>query len=150
MVHLDICNQSAVKRLYRHKDILLLAETICQEEGMTKNVEISLVFCDDPFIQELNLQYRGKDKATDVLSFQQEALDNMEVVILGDIVISLETVKRFCHDDRDEMRREVRLLFCHGLLHLLGYTHNNKKDCKAMTAKQAEYLGIEVDQAWHS
>jgi len=150
MAHLDIRNQSSCKRLYRRKDLLAIAERACRGEGLPADAEISLLFCDDPFIRELNLQYRGWNKATDVLSFQQAPLGNRDVAILGDIVISLETVERYCNGDRDGMRGEIRLLFCHGMLHLLGYTHRNNKERKLMTAKQAEYLGIEVDQAWHS
>lgn len=150
MVHLDIRNLSSVKRLYRAQSLVALAEKICQGEGQTMDSEISLLFCDDPFIKELNHQYRGKDMATDVLSFPQAYPITSGACILGDIVISLETVQRFCNNDRDAMRQEVRLLFCHGLLHLLGYTHAKIKDRTVMTAKQAAYLGVELDQAWHS
>lgn len=150
MVHLDIRNLSSVKRLYRSKSLAALAEKICKGEDKTTDCEISLLFCDDSFIKELNHQYRGKNRATDVLSFQQNQPNNTGVCLLGDIVISLETVQKFCNNDRDVMRQEVRLLFCHGLLHLLGYTHDRIKDRTVMTAKQAAYLGIKVDQAWHS
>ena len=46
--------------------------------------------------------------------------------ILGDIVISLETVERNCNANRSAMRDEIRLLFCHGLLHILGYAHDSE------------------------
>jgi len=150
MLFLDIQNNSPLKRLYRHRDLVELGEAICEGEGINVDMEVSLLFCDDPFIQELNLQYRGKDEPTDVLSFQQERLEHEGLIVLGDIVISLETVQRFCNNDRAAMRDEIRLLFCHGLLHLLGCTHKKKSDREIMVSKQARYLGIEVDQAWHS
>lgn len=149
MIHLDIRNLSSVKRLYRQNDLFLLTETICKGEGVDRAVELSVLMCEDPFIQELNQTYRGKNEPTDVLSFQQEGVDAGDLRVLGDIVISLETVARFCGGDRDAMRREVRLLFCHGLLHLLGFTHGNKKDRALMQQKQAAYLNIGLDNSWH-
>jgi probable rRNA maturation factor len=71
----------------------------------------------------LNRRYRNKSGPTDVLSFAQDLANHGHPEVLGDIVISLETVERFCKGDRVAMRAEVRLLFCHGLLHLLGYDH---------------------------
>ncbi len=149
MVHLDIQNDSSVKHLYRRNDLKALAERICEGEGVQEDVEISVLFCDDPFIQDLNQQYRGKDTPTDVLSFQQEPLTHDGPRALGDIVISLETVQRFCKGQRARMRAEVRLLFCHGLLHLLGATHSTESRRKAMQEKQAQYLGTELERAWH-
>ena len=150
MLHLDIQNNSTVKHLYRRNDLIELAEKICAGEGLRGDAELSVVFCDDPFIQELNQQYRAKNEPTDVLSFQQEDFGHSGPKVLGDIVISLETVHRFCNGDRAAMRGEMRLLFCHGLLHLLGCTHIKKDDRSAMLEKQAQYLGIEVEDAWHS
>lgn len=150
MIHLDIQNNSTVKHLYRRSDLVSLAERICAGEGLQGDAELSILFCDDPFIQELNHQYRSKNEPTDVLSFQQENLAYAETQVLGDIVISLETVDRFCNRDRVAMRNELRLLLCHGLLHLLGHTHAQKTDRSAMLEKQAQYLQVEVEDAWHS
>jgi len=150
MVFLQIQNNSTMKYLYRRQTLEKLAETICKNEKIKSDVEVSLLFCDDPFIQSLNMQYRAKDEPTDVLSFQQEGFSHEGITLLGDIVISLETVQRFCNHDRKAMRDEIRLLFCHGLLHLLGYTHKKRKDREVMLIKQACYLGVEVEHAWHS
>src|SRR5688500_3201262 len=59
-------------------------------EGLSPDSEVSLVFCDDPFIHTLNRDYRGKDKPTDVLSFPQD----LESGLLGDVVISVPTADR--------------------------------------------------------
>ncbi len=149
MIHLDVQNQSAVKRLYRRQELINLAERICAGENMPEEAELSLLFCDDPFIKALNKQYRGIAKATDVLSFQQEGPSPSGRRILGDIVISLETVQRYCKGERDRMRDEVKLLFCHGLLHLLGRTHQKDADKKDMQRRQALYLDTIVEDAWH-
>jgi len=148
-IDLVIRNESQRKRLHRAPDLRALAERILSGENVRQDVEISVLFSDDFFIRELNRQYRGKDESTDVLSFAApESPVTGEPRALGDIVISLETVERQHEGDRAAMRREIHLLFCHGLLHLLGFTHKNQKERREMAAKQAHYLGISVDDAW--
>ncbi|MFA7693209.1 MAG: rRNA maturation RNase YbeY [Candidatus Hydrogenedentes bacterium] len=149
MIHLDIRNQSKIKRLISRGRLEKLAEKICAGEGVRKEAELSLLFCDDSFIKELNAQYRNRDEATDVLSFVQEKTGKEPYTILGDIVISLETVERYCGGDRDAMRTETLLLFCHGLLHLLGYEHGNEADKIKMQMKQAHYLDLKLENVWH-
>lgn len=149
MIHLDIRNLSTVKRLFNRGKLEQLAEKVCRGEGLKKDVELSLLFCDDPFIRELNGRYRNRDEATDVLSFEQESPDSGDKRLLGDVVISLETVQRYCGGVRDAMRMEVNLLFCHGLLHLLGYEHGKKEDKLRMQQKQAEYLNVGLENVWH-
>lgn len=85
-------------------------------ESVASDPEISVVLCDDPFIQDLNREYRGKDKPTDVLSFAQD-----DPNILGDIVISLPTATRQAEAAHWPLESEIALLAVHGLLHLLGY-----------------------------
>jgi probable rRNA maturation factor len=99
-------------------------------------------------MQDINRQWRGKDAPTDVLSFEQDDLPGSPEHVLGDIVISLETVARRHPDDPDAMRGEVRLLFCHGLLHLLGYDHETARDRARMKDRQARYLGLPLEAAW--
>jgi probable rRNA maturation factor len=156
MIHLEVRNESERKRLYRRKELQHLAGHICREENVYRDtpvtrdtpLELSLLFCDDPFITELNRIWRNRRGPTDVLSFSQMDRPDTPLHVLGDIVISLETVARNCGGDRAAMRREVRLLFCHGLLHLLGYTHDNGKTEAEMIRKQALYLDIPEEAAW--
>jgi len=145
---LQIRNESVRKRLYDKAGLQALAEHVLVEEGEKGRLELSLLFCDDPFIKELNRTYRGVDTPTDVLSFPQEEPEGSRSAPLGDVVISLETVERRCAGDRAAMRDEVRLLFVHGLLHLLGYDHGTSREREDMAARQARYLGVPVDAAW--
>ena len=148
-LNLELRNESRFKHLYRRDVLRELAARVCRGEGLRdRAVEVSVLLCDDAFIAELNLQYRKKAQPTDVLSFGQDAMRFHGARVLGDIVISLETVADRCVGDRGAMRAEVKLLFCHGLLHLLGAEHGNAKERKAMTEKQARYLGIEPEAAW--
>jgi probable rRNA maturation factor len=118
-------------------------------ENLAGAAELSILFCDDPFITELNRTYRRKNCPTDVLSFAQASQGaSVQTRVLGDIVISLETVERQCAGERAAMRAEVKLLFCHGLLHLLGYTHDSAAERRTMIEKQALYLNITPGDAW--
>lgn len=147
-------NQSARKRLYRRDALVRIAEALCAQEGLTETIELSVLFCDDAFIQQLNKEYRRIDRPTDVLSFGQDGPSIGGRRMLGDIVISLETVEnRFadaadCDDRIKAMRDEVKLLFCHGVLHLLGYDHATAEHRAAMAARQAQALGIALESAW--
>ena len=144
-VELIVRNDSARKGLYRSDALRRLAERICVGEGLDRDAELSLLLCDDPFIASLNFQYRRRKCPTDVLAFGQvpDALSPPgHPYLLGDIVVSLETVETRCFEDRAAMRQEVRALFCHGLLHLLGCTHKTDAERESMFDKQAEYLGL--------
>ncbi|MCX5771809.1 MAG: rRNA maturation RNase YbeY [Candidatus Hydrogenedentes bacterium] len=145
-------NESCRKGLYRSDVLKRLARRVCGGEGVRQNAELSVLFCDDAAIHDLNRAYRGKNEPTDVLSFGQlaevGAAAGKKELVLGDIVISLETVERRYPGDRQAMRDEVRLLFCHGLLHLLGYTHGTAGERSVMRAKQAEYLEVDAGSAW--
>lgn len=147
-VTLGIRNESTRKRLYRRDALLRRAERICAEEDVTRDVELSVLFCDDSFMQSLNKEYRNVNRTTDVLSFEQPQDAAARSCVLGDIVISLETVEHNCMGNREKMRQEVYLLFCHGLLHLLGYDHATNRERKIMQAKQAHYLGVNLRGAW--
>jgi len=83
--------------------------------------EIDLTICDNALIQEYNHQYRGIDRATDVLSFPIH--DNFDYTPLGSIVISANFVKEKSELLSHSYDDELCLLFIHGLLHLLGYDH---------------------------
>ncbi len=147
-VTLDVRNTSGHRRSCRRDALARLAGRVCAEEGVEGDVELSLLLCDDAFIRDLNRQFRQVDCATDVLSFGQEGVVRPGHKVLGDIVISMDTVGKRCKGEADVLRQEVRMLFCHGLLHLLGYDHANERDLRRMAARQAHYLGLSEDASW--
>ncbi len=111
-------------------------ETFLQRVSQTlTDKDIELVVTTNEVIQGINKEYRNIDKATDVLSFPYE---NMPLAPLGSIVICINFVqqkaKEFSHSQNDEFR----LLFIHGLLHLLGYDH--EVDNGEMRAKEEELI----------
>ena len=117
-------------------------------EGFEGNAEVSVTFCDNAYIRELNRDYRGKDKATDVLSFPQFdegafPLDTEDVIPLGDIVISLERAKEQARELGNTYTREVAFLAIHSTLHLLGYDHERSpEDDEDMCARQKVIIAI--------
>jgi probable rRNA maturation factor len=117
-----------------------------QHENEDPNVEVSLLLCDDPFIRSLNLQHRGIDKPTDVLSFTQESphpdmpADRDQNRILGDVVISLETADAQARTVGWPIDHEVCLLAVHGVLHLLGYDDETVEGAATMRDKSAVVL----------
>lgn len=94
-------------------------------------LSFDLLFCDDKLIHELNLNYRGKDQPTDVLSFALFADDlNTKMVMdnhieLGEIIISAETAKQQAEDDNKTFEYEILFLLAHGILHLIGFDHRD-------------------------
>ncbi len=96
--------------------------------------EISLVVCDDAFISKLNLDYRNRQGPTDVLSFamREGELGDTADPVLGDIIISMQTTERQARENGKTVEEEFRLLFTHGVLHLLGYTHDHEEDEREM------------------
>lgn len=127
--------------------LVSLAQRILEGEGIAGPAEISLLYTGDDEIQALNRQYRKKNTPTDVLSFPAGERSG-GVLVLGDIVISLPTAGRQSASCKTGLKDEVRLLFCHGLLHLLGHDHRTKAEENAMIERQAQYLGVEKQAAW--
>jgi probable rRNA maturation factor len=86
-----------------------------------EHAELSLVLTDDATIQVLNRQWRNKDKATDVLSFPQA--DFERTLVLGDVIISVETAARQAPKFGNDLQAELDRLLVHGVLHLIGHDH---------------------------
>jgi probable rRNA maturation factor len=96
---------------------------------------VDVLLADDATLRRLNRQYRGKNKATDVLSFP--ALEGPAGEVMGgDLAISLETAARQAAEQGHSLRDEVRILMLHGVLHLAGYDHET--DAGEMAAHEAE------------
>ena len=98
--------------------------------------DIEVLLCDDATIRKLNREHREIDRATDVLSFPLEG--NLPGQPLGSLVISLDHVTRKARELGHAPEEELALLFIHGLLHLLGYDHEN--DDGEMRAEEAKLI----------
>ena len=134
--------------------VLSVLQKAAEVYGLADSDEVSVVFCDDAYIRQLNRDYRGQDKATDVLSFaldegeEPDVHDGPAQHLLGDIIISLDTAARQAEDYGHTLEREMAYLAIHGMLHLLGYDHMDEADQQEMRTEE-EYvltrLGITRD-----
>ena len=92
--------------------------------------EVSVMFCGDETIRQLNKDYRNIDAATDVLSFENGekfwGQDGQEWRLAGDIAISVDTLKKNAEYFGDDINSELKRLLLHGLLHLNGYDHGEE------------------------
>ncbi len=121
---------------------------VCEDEKLD-NVIFNVIIVNNEKIHEINKEYRGIDRPTDVISFALEddkSFNRNDIRVLGDIYISIDKVKSQSEEYGHSFKRELFFLAIHGLLHLLGYDHMTKEDEKVMFGKQEEVLsryGIE-------
>jgi rRNA maturation RNase YbeY len=105
---------------------------------------VELSFIDDAEMQHLNASFRGKNKPTDVLSFCQlegEALPFAgEEILLGDVLVSIETAARQAHELNHSFEHELAFLLAHGTLHLCGFDHNTSARRRVMWKTQDEIV----------
>ncbi|GAB2284834.1 hypothetical protein Dimus_019287 [Dionaea muscipula] len=114
--------------------------------GGFENVELSILLCNDEFIRKLNKEWRGEDHATDVLSMSQHIPGlKLPILVLGDIVISVETAARQADERGHTLLDEIRILLVHGLLHLLGFDHEISEEAEAEMEKEEELLLKSLD-----
>lgn len=121
--------------------------------GIEEDAEMSVTFMNNPEIQVINREYRGKDAPTDVISFafEEEGEGEMEIFFdeenaldlprtLGDIMISVERAKEQASEYGHSFDRELGFLALHGFLHINGYDHMTPEDEKEMFDLQKEIL----------
>ena len=105
----------------------------------TEDGEVSILLADDSTIRELNKQWRGLDKPTNVLSFPA-APSPASAGQLGDIIIAYETLQRECEDEEREFLHHLAHLSIHGFLHLIGYDHQTDAEADAMEALESRIM----------
>lgn len=142
---LDETNELAEDQLVTIEKLLNYA---AGKENVQDGSELSVTFVSNERIQEINRNYRDKDRPTDVISFALEEMGEGEVAIvgegipriLGDIIISIPKAREQAEEYNHSFLRELGFLAVHGFLHLLGYDHMNEKDEKQMFDKQRDLL----------
>lgn len=130
-----------------------VVEKVLAYEECEEAYEVSISFVDNEEMRSLNSEYRGIDKETDVLSFpmvefveddleeeEEDAEYIDEEIALGDIVISMERAMEQSEDYGHSFERELAFLLVHGMLHLLGYDHEDEPAEKEMFEKQEAIL----------
>ena len=125
-------------------------QAVARLNDLAAEAEVDVTIVDDTEIHELNREYRGMDKPTDVLSFaldedsedsdEPELLGAPEEHLYGDIIISAETALRQAEEYGHGLERELTYLAVHGMFHLLGYDHMTEAEKAVMRAKEEEAL----------
>lgn len=125
--------------LFKDYDYLYDILDYALEHEKVNNAIFSIVFLNDEEIHNMNREYRGVDRITDVISFAFEDNENLrynDIRMLGDIYVCIPQMKRQAKSYGHSEKRELSFLVIHGLLHLLGYDHMNPEDEKKMFALQ--------------
>jgi probable rRNA maturation factor len=121
-----------------------LAVFVLEREEAPENLELSIALVDIEEMSELNMEYRGKEGPTDVLSFECDdpcaVLGPEEPVMLGDVVIAPEIAETQATEYGHTVEEELNLLLVHGVLHLLGYDHIDNEDAEVMQARERALL----------
>ena len=130
------------KGLLAAKKVFDLPEV--KEKSMPATVEISVYLTNDDTIRLLNKQYRGKDSATNVLSFETDAAaKGEEFGLLGDIVMAYETLLRQAQEEKISFEDHFMHLLIHGVLHLLGFDHEKgEQEAEKMEAMETTTLAF--------
>ena len=139
-------NEAKDKSIYRYKkDYQRILERACSILHRNHDYTLSVIFVTPERMHEINKEYRNIDRSTDVISFALQD-DSSNIVLeeeeneLGDIFINVEAISAQAKEYGHSKRREACFLFCHGLLHLMGYDHMCAQDEKEMFDLQAVIL----------
>ena len=148
MLELDILDETGKLE----EDTIALVEKVLQSAAKQLSVkdgaEVSVTFVTNDAIHQINLEYRGKDMPTDVISFAMEEMGEGEIeikdaelpVLLGDIIISVDRTIEQAESYNHSFERELCFLAVHGFLHLLGYDHDTEEKEKEMFGLQETIL----------
>jgi len=126
-----------------------IAQTVLKAEGVAPPYEVGLVFTNSETVKQLNRDYRGVDEPTDVLAFymlpQKEvddafALPPDGVTRLGEVIISYPQAAEQAREQGHSPEKELALLIIHGILHLLGYDHEEPEGESKMRGRERELL----------
>lgn len=126
-----------------------IAREVLKAEGVASPLEMSLVFTDSETVQKLNRDYRGVDEPTDVLAFymlpEKETAPSFVlppdgVTRLGEVIVSYPQAVEQAKEQGHSVNKELALLIIHGILHLLGYDHEQPEEEAKMRAREKELL----------
>lgn len=131
--------QCEVEALPEEQDFNHWVNTVLDEEKFG-DAEMTIRVVDEHESAELNQQYRHKKGATNVLSFPFEVPEEVELNLLGDLVICADVVKQQAAEQKKEEKAHWAHMVVHGTLHLLGYDHINESDAKVMETKEIKIL----------
>lgn len=145
-VDLQIATEN-IEGLPTEEQIVQWATAAVQPEG--DEVEMTVRIVDEAESHELNLTYRGKDRPTNVLSFPFECPDEVELPLLGDLVICRQVVEREAAEQGKPLMAHWAHMVVHGSLHLLGYDHIEDDEAEEMESLETQIMqGLGFDDPY--
>lgn len=123
------------------KNISFLLDLLCSFP-----TEISIQFCDELEMTQANLQFRNKNKPTDVLSFMPTHEFNHNAHFLGDILICVPVCKKQATRAKHSLSNELRKMLTHGLVHLKGFDHERSDNAERVMSKLERALKLELEK----
>ena len=145
-VDLQIATEN-IEGLPTEEQIVQWATAAVQPEG--DEVEMTVRIVDEAESHELNLTYRGKDRPTNVLSFPFECPDQVELPLLGDLVICRQVVEREAAEQEKPLMSHWAHMVVHGSLHLLGYDHIEDNEAEEMESLETQIMqGLGFDDPY--
>ena len=140
-----ISNDAELDTLLDAQEVEHICGVVLAAEGVEREVEISLSYVDEDEMHELNHEWRGIDRTTDVLSFEcdsafDEDIPADETLELGDIILAPQVIARQAPGFGNSPADECRLMLVHGMLHLLGYDHIEDDEAEVMEAREDAIL----------
>ena len=145
-IDLQIATEN-LEGLPTEEQIVQWATSAVQPEG--DEVEMTVRIVDETESHELNLTYRGKDRPTNVLSFPFECPDEVELPLLGDLVICRQVVEREAAEQGKPLMAHWAHMVVHGSLHLLGYDHIEDDEAEEMESLETQIMqGLGFDDPY--
>ncbi|MCX7557087.1 rRNA maturation RNase YbeY [Xanthomonadaceae bacterium JHOS43] len=118
-------------------------------QDRVKRADLALRIVDEREGLALNRHYRGKDYATNVLSFPADLPEGVQLPVLGDIVLCAPVVAREAHEQGKRLHHHYAHLTVHGVLHLLGFDHEDEREAEAMEFLERQILaGLDIDDPY--
>ncbi|WP_366160423.1 rRNA maturation RNase YbeY [Bacillus infantis] len=147
-LNIDFLDETNEVKSSHIEQVEKLLDFAAEKENVEAGSELSVTFVTNDRIQEINREYRDKDKPTDVISFAMEELGEGETEIagegiprvLGDIIISIQRTEEQAAEYGHSFERELGFLAVHGFLHLLGYDHETDEEEREMFGRQKDIL----------
>ena len=134
-----------IQYYYEDTDFIFKGKTLCSRwlrlvaESEIKRIgDISVIFCSDNYILDVNQRYLQHDYFTDIITFDYCEGDRLS----GDLFISVETVKENSIEYGTDFRDELNRVIVHGLLHLIGYDDHTEEEIAVMRKKEDYYLSL--------
>jgi rRNA maturation RNase YbeY len=136
---IDFFNQDIDFSLENEKEITSWILSTFHKENITKEIELSIIFCSDDALLEINKQFLDHDYYTDIITFP---IEETNTLFEAELYISIDRVKENAQDLSKTFQNELNRVIIHGVLHLCGYGDKTPEEIKIMRLKEDLYITL--------